>query len=208
MSDWMKLLPESILEKYEVHNINHAAEILTQAYPNDFAEIVAALETFWINEEDLVAGGGSESAIPKKFGTFLHPKGWDEVKITGDLLVKQHRRHTQQLKEHTIENFIDGHNIDFVKGKVAFDLEWNSKDQTFDRDLYAFRTFHECGIIACGVIVTRSESLNQIFNQLGIKAKYGASTTWMGKLLPRIKAGRHGACPLLIIGITQKAMAR
>ncbi len=33
-----------------------------------------------------------------------------------------------------IENFIDGHKIDYVKGRVAFDLEWNSKDQTFDRD--------------------------------------------------------------------------
>lgn len=35
-----------------------------------------------------------------------------------------------------IKGYIDGHNIDFVKGKVAFDLEWNSKDQTFDRDLW------------------------------------------------------------------------
>lgn len=30
----------------------------------------------------------------------------------------------------------NGHNIDFLKGRVAFDLEWNSKDQTFDRDLF------------------------------------------------------------------------
>src|SRR3546814_4372321 len=31
------------------------------------------------------------------------------------------------------EKYLDGHKIDYVKGKVAFDLEWNSKDQTFDR---------------------------------------------------------------------------
>lgn len=30
--------------------------------------------------------------------------------------------------------------------KIAFDVEWNSKDQTFDRDLYAFRSFSECGM--------------------------------------------------------------
>ncbi|MFI5102054.1 MAG: BglII/BstYI family type II restriction endonuclease [Terriglobales bacterium] len=32
-----------------------------------------------------------------------------------------------------------------MKGGVALDVEWNSKDQTFDRDLYAFRTFFEFG---------------------------------------------------------------
>ena len=32
--------------------------------------------------------------------------------------------------------------------------------------------------------------------------KYGASTTWMGKLLYRLNAGRNGACPVLVIGIT------
>ncbi len=62
-----------------------------------------------------------------------------------------------------IENFIDGHKIDYVKGRVAFDLEWNSKDQTFDRVLYAFRAFHECGLISAGVMVTRSASLNPVF---------------------------------------------
>ena len=83
-------------------------------------------------------------------------------------------------------------------------MEWNSKDQTFDRDLYAFRTFYECNVISCGVIITRDESLNRIFEALGkkIKKKYGASTTWTGKLLPRIHARRHGGCPLLVVGLT------
>lgn len=80
-------------------------------------------------------------------------------------------------------------------------MEWNSKDQTFDRDLYAFRTFYECGVIDCAVILTRSAELNPIFTKLEVKGKYGASTTWMGKLIPRIHARRHGGCPLLVIGI-------
>ena len=39
-----------------------------------------------------------------------------------------------------------------------------------------------------------------------IKKKYGASTTWMGKLLPRIYARRHGGCPLLVVGITPETV--
>jgi hypothetical protein len=33
-------------------------------------------------------------------------------------------------------------------------------------------------------------------------SKYGASTTWMGKLIYRLNAGRNGGCPILAIGIT------
>lgn len=45
-------------------------------------------------------------------------------------------------------------------------MEWNSKDQTFDRDLLAMRTYFDCGLIEVGVIVTRSEELNQIFKNI------------------------------------------
>ena len=41
--------------------------------------------------------------------------------------------------------------IDFLKGRVAFDLEWNSKDQTFDRDLLAMRTYYDCDIVSDGL---------------------------------------------------------
>ena len=207
MNDWERLLPPSILSKYEVHNVNHALEILSQAYTSEYAEVLSALEKFSLSVSDIVAGGGSESEIPKKLSRYLRPMDWQEIKITGDLLVKLHYRgNVSNITEFTIEDFIDGHNIDYVKNRVAIDMEWNSKDQTFDRDLYAFRAFYECGIISCGVIITRSAQLNTVFSQLGIKKKYGASTTWMGKLLPRIRAGRHGGCPLFVVGITPAAI--
>lgn len=123
-------------------------------------------------------------------------------------------------------NFLDGHKVDFVKGRVAFDVEWNSKDQTFDRDLYAFRAFYECDLIDVAVILTRSADLNEVFAKLGpeiddqgqpvrkkggslklVKDKYGASTTWMGKLVYRLEAGRQGGCPILAIGITRRVIA-
>ena len=103
--------------------------------------------------------------------------------------------------EKLIEGFIDGHNIDFLKNNVAFDLEWNSKDQTFDRDLLAMRTYFDCGLVDVGIIVTRAEELNDIFKELGTKAKYGSSTTWMGKLNYRLVSRRNGGCPILAVGI-------
>lgn len=58
-----------------------------------------------------------------------------------------------------------------MKNCVAFDLEWNSKDQTFDRDLYAFRAFHEAGVISAAVLLTRSADLNSVFRNLGVMQK-------------------------------------
>lgn len=208
---WKELLPASVTEKYEVYNFNSAVEILSQTYPKEFAQIVAALEGFSIEKTDITVKGGNESPIPKKFNELLRPNDWKELEISGDLVVRllEGKDRNVPAREFTLHEFISGHKIDYVKGEVAIDLEWNSKDQTFDRDLYAFRTFYECGVITCGVLITRSESLNRVFAALGddIKKKYGASTTWMGKLLPRIHARRHGGCPLLVVGITPKSIS-
>lgn len=212
MEKWRSLIPRSIAQKYEFYNFNSAVEILTQSFPAEFSEITVALEKFNITEADITEKGGNESNIPKKLSELLRPLDWKELEIAGDLVVRLlegKKRKKEVAREFTLEEFISGHKIDYVKGQVAVDMEWNSKDQTFDRDLYAFRTFYECGVIACGVIITRSELMNKVFEQLGddIRKKYGASTTWIGKLIPRIHARRHGGCPLLVIGLTPETMA-
>lgn len=151
--------------------------------------------------------------------------GEDEEESESETIenIEELRRRGVDVEQIRRANFLDGHKVDYVKNRVAFDMEWNSKDQTFDRDLYAFRAFHECDLVDAAILLTRSASLNEVFSKLGperdesgkvkleksgkpklIKAKYGASTTWMGKLLYRLNAGRHGGCPVLVLGITPK----
>ena len=208
-------IKESLLDKFEFQNYGHALEILYEAFPEEWNDIQDALERLLISVDDLKAAGGNETAIPKKFDDVLYPLGWKEIRITGDLLVKLYPRRENQrgrfddqpFDEKTIEGYIDGHNIDFIKNKVAFDLEWNSKDQTFDRDLLAMRTYFDCGLIEVGIIVTRSKELNDIFKEIidssgkSLMPKYGASTTWMGKLEYRLRSRRNGGCPILAVGI-------
>ncbi|MHB1642549.1 MAG: BglII/BstYI family type II restriction endonuclease [Acidithiobacillus sp.] len=199
----MITIPEDIAKKYEIHNFRHAAEILGTSCESDFIEILNALRAFQITTADIMASGGNESNIPKIVSRLMRPAGWFEARIHGDLLVTV-TTHGESVEKKmiNIENFMDGHKVDYVKNEVAFDLEWNSKDQTFDRDLYAFRAFYDAGVISAAVLLTRSESLNAVFRALGIMNKYGASTTWMGKLLYRLKASRNGGCPVLVFGIT------
>lgn len=198
----------SLIDRFEFQSYGHALEILSEAFPEEWTDIQDCLSCLQITTDDLLASGGNETAIPKKFDDVLYPRGWREIRITGDLLVKMYPRgksrgrfSDEPFDEKTIVGYIDGHNIDFIKGKVAFDLEWNSKDQTFDRDLLAMRTYFDCGLIDVGIIITRSEDLNAIFSELGIKSKYGASTTWLGKLEYRLRSRRNGGCPILAVGI-------
>lgn len=246
-------IAKDVRSLYEIHNFRNAAQVLATGCATEFTEIAEALRTFRLTLDDIRRPGGNESDIPKRISSLLRDKGWMETRIKGDLLItkvigaipskrdksegsafeeaeKDELEQIEELKNRGYrvesikrENYLDGHKVDYVKNRVAFDLEWNSKDQTFDRDLYAFRAFHECDLIDAAVLLTRSADLNEVFHRLDpeltaegavkkdkkgrpklIKAKYGASTTWMGKLLYRLKAGRHGGCPVLALGITRK----
>ncbi len=205
-----------LLSRFEFHNYGHALEILHDAFPKEWTELQDCLRRLKLSVADIRKAGGNESPIPKKFDDVLYPYGWREIRISGDLIVKKYPRQTAQRRGRfadepyeveTIWGYIDGHNIDFLKNRVAFDLEWNSKDQTFDRDLLAMRTYFDCGLIDVGVIVTRSEELNDVFKALTdesgkpLMKKYGASTTWIGKLTYRLDSRRGGGCPVLAVGI-------
>lgn len=214
-----KYIRAELFDKFEFYNYGHALEILAEAFSKEWSDIQQCLDRLSITTTDLMAAGGNETAIPKKFDDVLYPLGWREIRITGDLLVKMYPRgksrgrfSSEPFDEKLVEGYIDGHNIDFIKGKVAFDLEWNSKDQTFDRDLLAMRTYFDCGLIDVGVIVTRSEELNDIFrkekdsNGNSLIRKYGASTTWIGKLIYRLDSRRNGGCPILAVGIRKECV--
>jgi len=198
---WTDYIPEDIKELYEVHDFKHASAILAMEFPKEFEEICHALRKFRFRLNDIKEAGGSESHIPKLFSDILRPMGWIEKNLAAELKVYEIKGKASELKS-TINH--GSHMVDYLKGRVAFDLEWNSKDQTFDRDLYAFRAFFEYNAISVGVLVTRSNELDPLFRNLGIMPKYGASTTHMGKLLPRLEAGRNGGCPILVFGITTK----
>ena len=199
-------MPKDIASLYEVHDFHHAAAILMREFPEEWADLSDALRKFRFTEAMVKAAGGSESEIPKLFSALLTPLGWKSRRLKARLLVDEE------------EVTHDTHEVDYLKNRVAFDLEWNSKDQTFDRDLYAMRVFFDYDRISVGVIVTRSNELDPWIVSLGTyrdkhgvtrkyRDKYGASTTHIGKLLPRLRAGRNGGCPILVFGITPRLLS-
>lgn len=93
------------------------------------------------------------------------------------------------------------HKVDCYKNRIALEIEWNNKDPFFDRDLNNFRLLFDLRAISVGVIITRCDALQNIFDTIGRGKSFGASTTHMSKLLPRLIGGGGGGCPILVFGI-------
>ena len=137
--------------------------------------------------------------MPVRFWNALYPLGWREIRITGDLVVNMYPRRASQrgrfaqdpCERMVIEGYIDGHNIDFIKGRVAFDLEWNSKDQTFDRDLLAMRTYFDCGRGVLELVPLPGKGLPQNLQGVAVAVKL----EFLLEILPHIC--RHSVSPFL-----------
>lgn len=186
------LLPKFILNHYEVHEWKHACAILGSDFPNEWTDIVDVLTEFRLKKSWLTIGGGRKSKISAFIDSFLYERGWIEKSFETQVVVDK--------------NTMDSptHQIDCYKNRVALEIEWNNKDPFFDRDLNNFRLLFDLRAISVGVIITRCDDLQEIFDSLGHGKSFGASTTHMSRLLPRIEGGGGAGCPLLVFGITKR----
>ncbi len=188
----LHLVPEDIVAAYEVHEWRNATGVLSTAHPAEWQDIIAVLRAFEFKRSELLAGGGGKSVISTRIDKFLEARGWRETKFDTSIRVDDTERDSPT------------HKVDCFKGRVGLEIEWNNKDPFFDRDLNNFRLLFDLRVIDVGVIVTRASNLQVLFKSLGKKVadKYGASTTHMDKLIPRLEGGGGGGCPILAFGIT------
>ena len=87
-----KYINLDIQSKYEFFDYGHALEILHESFPEEWKEIQVALRQLKLTLADISKAGGNESPIPKKFDDALYPRGWREIRISGDLIVKKYPR--------------------------------------------------------------------------------------------------------------------
>lgn len=183
------LIPEEIKELYEVHEWRNASAVLVAAHSGEWRDIQKVLTGFRLLKSDILAPGGGKSPIAKKLDEQFVALGWQEKGFDTKIIVDDEVHETPT------------HKVDCYKNRIALEVEWNNKDPFYDRDLNNFRLLFDLRAIDAGVILTRCDELQTIFNSLGKGASYGPSTTHMGKLLPRIEGGGGGGCPILVIGM-------
>lgn len=185
-------VPEFLLENYEVREWRHAVAILSADFPHEWADIVAVLTNFRLYRSEIVKPGGRKSGVSTRIDEELMELGWTEQCFETKIVVDNT----------TLES--PTHKVDCFKNGVGLEIEWNNKDPFYDRDLNNFRLLFDLRTVHVGVIVTRADELQDIFDSLGRGDSYGASTTHMSKLLPRLEGGSGGGCPILVLGITKK----
>lgn len=190
--DYLDPIPEDIKRLYEVHEWRNASAVLQGAHPQEWKDILTVLRGFSLLKSDILRPGGRKSPVADKLDGHFYRLGWVEKSFDTRIVVDEAVYETPT------------HGIDCFKNRVALEVEWNNKDPFYDRDLNNFRLLFELRAIDVGVIITRCDELQEIFDQLGKGSSYGASTTHMSRLIPRIEGGGGGGCPILVFGITRQ----
>lgn len=187
-------LPPFIRDNYEVHEIRHALAILKTDFPNEFREICSLLMEFRLKKSHIVEAGGRKSKVAESIDSELIKMGWKERLFDTKFHVDGVVRNSPT------------HKVDCFKNEIALEIEWNNKDPFFDRDLNNFRLLFELRAVSVGVIITRCDELQDVFDELGRGSSFGMSTTHMSKLLPKLEGGGGGGCPIVVFGISKKLL--
>jgi hypothetical protein len=188
----LELIPRNLLELYEFHEWRNAVAVLNRAYPEEWSDLLQVLEAFRILRTDIGEKGekgGGKSKVAIRLDRMFREKGW-------------------QPREFDIQIVIDKtaiasptHEVDCFKSKIALEIEWNNKTEFYDRDLNNFRLLFELRVADVGVIITRCDELQQIFNSIGKGGSYGRTTTILSKLRRKLDGGAGGGCPVLAVGM-------
>lgn len=184
--------PPEYHEQFEIYEWKHASAILKHDFPSEWKDLLDFLREFRLRKSWIEVGGKNKTRLAQWIDDFLGKRGWVEKQFETAVVVDANK----------IES--PTHKVDCYKNGIAFEVEWNNKDPFFDRDLNNFRLLFELRTVSVGVIFTRCDELQKLFDALGRGKSYGNSTTHMSKLLPRIAGGGGGGCPLIAIGIRRK----
>lgn len=187
-----ELLPYDVRQAYQVEERHHACAILKTDFREHWQDLIAVLRAFTLKKSALSKPGGNKSPIARTLDGLFFDRLWVEkrfeIKVTAD------GRGT----------LAPTHHVDYYKDGIAVETEWNNKDPFFDRDLTTFRLLFELNVLSVGIIITRADELQDLFNKLGKKTAAGMATTHMSKLIPKMNNQAAGGCPVLALGITKK----
>ena len=184
-------LPDFLREHYEIREWRHATAILATDFHDEFRDVIEVLTACRLLRSYIEVGGGNKSRVAAALDGAFDARGWQERRFDTRFVVDE--------QEHPSPT----HKIDCFRNGIGIEIEWNNKDPFFDRDLNNFRLLFDLRVIAVGIVVTRCDNLQQIFDTLGRGSSHGESTTHMSKLAPKVEGGGAGGCPLLVFGISQ-----
>lgn len=185
-------MPKDLQGLYEIHEWRNGLAVLSAALPSEWADIQSVLRDFRLYHSEIATPGRSKSMMANRIDGAFEKLGWTAKRFDTRIVVDDK------------ETVSPTHEVDMFKNRVALEVEWNNKDPFYDRDLNNFRLLFDLRVIDVGVINTRCTELQSLFVEVGRdKGSFGASTTHMDKLVPRLEGGGGGGCPVVVFGISR-----
>jgi len=215
--DHLVLDPE-VRARWAFLETSSAAAVLRSVCPTEWADIVSILGSFRLDPSRWLVAGGNRGDIAKQIDGMFSQLGWREIRV--DLSTKGILKNkANQTVEELAAVYQEGYLVDNFKGRVALDVEWNAKDGNLDRDLSAYRAWHEAGVISAAVLITQdrvrlkelAERLWRDYQQTLPEEQRNprlpidlatSTTTNLEKAALRVRRGVMGTCPLLIVAAT------
>jgi hypothetical protein len=186
--------------------------------PAEWGDIMQVLSQFSLDPARWLRKGGNRGDVAKDIDNMFGVLGWRETRVdlvTRGVLLSKRLDVLEELPAITQEGYL----VDNFKGRVALDVEWNAKDGNLDRDLSAYRAWHEAGVISAAVLITQDRgALKALADRLWAVHQAGlpphqhaklpidletSTTTNLEKAALRVRRGVMGTCPLLIVAATQ-----
>jgi len=212
------VLNSSVRARWAFLETSSAAAVLRSVCPTEWNDIVEVLATFALDPNRWLKKGGNRGDIAKEIDDMFGARGWRETRVdlvTQGVLLSKGLEVIERLPPVEQEGYL----VDNFKGRVALDVEWNAKDGNLDRDLSAYRAWHEAGVISAAVLITQDRvGLKGLAEQLWadhqaklpvrqrnakLPIDLGTSTTTnLEKAALRVRRGVMGTCPLLIVAAT------
>lgn len=217
--DDARFVPPQIRERFEFMETSSACALMATTCREEWADILSVLEQFQLDPQTWMRAGGNRGDVAKEIDSAFEERGWAERRLdleTHAFLLDR----KGQVKTTFDPMYQEGYLVDNVKGRVALDVEWNAKDGNLDRDMTAYRSWHEAGAITAAVIITKHQaSLRSLLNRLWVDYNNTrdiqlqvtkppidmatSTTTNFEKAELRIRRGVMGTCPLLVIGVSE-----
>lgn len=213
------VLDPAIRARWTFLETSSAAAVLRAVCPDEWRDITDVLANFSLEPAHWLKSGGNRGDIAREIDGMFSARGWREIRVdlsTQGILVSKNGDVVDRLQPMEQEGYL----VDNFKGRVALDVEWNAKDGNLDRDLSAYRAWHEAGVISAAVLITQDRlALKGLAERLWADYQQAlpvdqrtpklpidlstSTTTNLEKAALRVRRGVMGTCPLLVVAATQ-----
>lgn len=213
------VLPSLAREHWAFMETNSAAAVMKAVCPVEWADIVSVLETYRLDTRFWLKAGGNRGDIAEQIDGLFSNRGWRETRLdleTRGLLFAKDGSKLGELPVIRQEGYL----VDNFKNRIVLDVEWNAKDGNLDRDLAAYRSWFDAGLITAGVIITK-DRLSLLALARRIWSEYQqtlpedarvsklpidlttSTVTAFDKAQMRVRRGVMGSCPVLIVAANE-----